>query len=171
MADTLLTAVSRFADTHADAHGVAATPLPGLTTIRADRPGELQFAISRPLVALVVQGNKRVMSGNQTFDFGAGDAMVIAADVPTVSQVTRADAGAPYFSLVLDLVPEIIASLTLEMDVAEAGSRAPIRIERTEAEVADTALRLMRLVDRPAASAILGTPLVREMHYWLLAGR
>jgi AraC-like DNA-binding protein len=37
--------------------------------------------------------------------------------------------------------------------------------------VADAALRLMRLLDRPASVPVLQAQLVREMHYWLLAGR
>jgi len=37
--------------------------------------------------------------------------------------------------------------------------------------VAEAALRLMRLLDRPEAAPLLHTPLVRELHYWLLAGR
>ncbi len=48
---------------------------------------------------------------------------------------------------------------------------APVRVEQTDAEVADAALRLLRLVERPAALPILQAQLVREMHYWLLAGR
>jgi AraC-like DNA-binding protein len=170
MAETLLSAVRRFADTHADSLGMAATPIPGLTAIRADHPGELQYAISRPLVALVVQGGKRVMMGKQTFDLGAGDSMVIAADVPTVSQITRADARTPYYALVLDLLPAVIEELTAKMGSVQADHGAPIRIARTQGEVMDTAARLMHLLDRLAAAAILQTQLIREMHYWLLAG-
>ncbi|HUD41671.1 MAG TPA: AraC family transcriptional regulator [Dokdonella sp.] len=171
MNDALLTAVRRYADFHADAQGVASTPIGGLTAIRAGAPSELQYAISRPLVALVVQGNKRVMIGSATFDFGAGDSLLITADVPTVSQITRADARAPYYALVVDLDPAVIETLALEMDVAQEAGGAPLRVEPTEAEVADAALRLMRLLDRPAAIPVLQVQLIREMHYWLLAGR
>ena len=171
MLETLLTAVSRFADAHVDAFGAAATAIPGLTVIRAEKPGELQYAISRPLVAIVLQGSKRVMIGIQTFDFGAGDSMVIAADVPTASQITRANVGAPYYALIVDLLPAVIESLTLEMGVAEIDHGGPIRIDRTEVEVADAGLRLMRLLHRPDAVAVLQTQVIREMHYWLLAGR
>ncbi|TNJ34645.1 AraC family transcriptional regulator [Arenimonas terrae] len=171
MADTLLDAVRRFADFQADAQGVAVTPIPGLTCIRATRPSELLYAISRPLVALVVQGSKRVMVGNQNYDFGAGDSLLITADIPTVSQITRANAAAPYYSLVLDLDPAVIKSLVLEMDVAREGLGGPVRVEPTDTDVADAALRLMRLIDRPAAAQVLRAELLREMHYWLLAGR
>lgn len=171
MPDTLLTAVRRYAETHSDPAGAARTPISGLTTIRATMPSELQFAISRPLVALVLQGRKRVTMGDETFDFSAGDSLLITADVPTVSQITRASQGAPYFSLVLNLNPAIIEELAGEMQAASGIEDGPVRIEPTDAEVADTALRLMRLLERPASVQILQAQLVREMHYWLLAGR
>jgi AraC-type DNA-binding domain-containing proteins len=171
MTDTLLAAVRRYAEFHADADGVAATPIAGLTTIRATTPSELQYAISRPLVALVVQGGKRVTTGNRSFDFGAGDSLLITADVPTVSQITCADARLPYYSLVFELDPSVIDALTLEMEVAQEQSGAPVRVEPTEREVADAALRLMRLLDRPAAVPVLKAQFIREMHFWLLAGR
>ncbi|UPG92461.1 AraC family transcriptional regulator [Luteibacter aegosomatissinici] len=171
MAETLLTEVRRYADFHANAQGTAATPITGLTTIRATTPSEMDYAISRPLVALVVQGNKRVMMGSRTFDFGAGDSLLITADVPTISQIMRASAGEPYYSLVFDLDPVVIEALALEMEVAREEMSAPVRVEPTEAEVADAALRLMQLLTRPAAIPILKTQMIREMHYWLLAGK
>lgn len=168
---TLLECVRRFADANADRFGVARTPVPGLFAMRAVAPSELQYAISKPLVALVLQGSKRVTMGSATFDFGAGDSLLIAADVPNVSQITRANAAAPYYSLVFDIDPSVTQSLVLDMGISRTQSRSSIRVDPTEAEVADAALRLMRLIDRPDSISILQSQLIRELHYWLLAGR
>lgn len=168
---SLLTAVSRYADAHADANGIAATPIPGLSTIRASAPSDLVYAISRPLVALVVQGSKHVTMGTQGFAFSAGESLLIAADVPTVSQITRASVALPYYSFVLELDPALIAELATEMGAGPVSEHVPVRIDPTDAEVADAALRLIRLLDRPASVPVLQAQLVREMHYWLLAGR
>ncbi|ARQ02453.1 AraC family transcriptional regulator [Pseudorhodoplanes sinuspersici] len=168
---TLLNAVRRYTDAYADPAGIARTPIPGLTAIRATAPTGLDYAIARPLVALVVQGTKHVTMGEQAFTFSAGDSLLITADVPTVSQITRASSAAPYFSLVLDLDPSVIAELTAEMKAAPVLDDGPVRVEPTDAEVTDAALRLMRLLDRPASVPVLQAQLVREMHYWLLAGR
>lgn len=167
----LLDAVARYANAHADPDGVAVTPIPGLTLIRAIRPSALQYAISKPLVALVVQGQKRVSMGSDVFDFGAGDSLVITADVPTISQITEASVGRPYFSLVLDLDQALLTELSVEMKLAPVADAAPIRTEPTDAEVADAARRLLHLLDRPGSIPVLQTQLLREMHYWLLAGR
>lgn len=168
---TLLDAVRRHGETHADAAGIAPTPIPGLTTVRATAPSDLVFAISRPLVCLVVQGSKHVTLGTRGFSFSAGDSLLITADVPIVSQITRASVAAPYLSLVLELDPAVIAELTARMTSAPGDDPSPVRVDATETEVAEAALRLMRLLDRPAAVSVLQAQLVREMHYWLLAGR
>jgi AraC-like DNA-binding protein len=171
MTDTLLNVVRRYVEAYADPTGLAQTPISGLTTIRSTAPSGLVHAISRPLVCLVLQGNKQVVMGTETFAFKAGDSLLITADVPTVSQITRASVASPYLSLVLDLEPVVIADLTVQMREVPVADGAPVRVEPTDAEVADAALRLMRLLERPASVPVLHAQLVRELHYWLLAGR
>jgi len=171
MTDTLLKAVRRYADTPANANGLAQTPVPGLTTIRSAEPTGLVHAIVNPLVCLVLQGTKRVTIGAETVTFNAGDSLLITADVPTVSQITRASAAEPYLSLVLDLDSTVIAELSLQMKTAPVADNAAVRYEPTDSEVSDDALRLMRLLDRPDSVPVLHGQFVRELHYWLLTGR
>ena len=161
----------RYADAHADRGGVATTPVEGLVILRETTPTMLQYAVSKPLVALLLQGNKRVTMGSRTFDFGAGDSLLITTDVPTVSQITTASRALPYYSLVLELDPIIIAGLVTQIGPVPFEADQRIRADPTEAEVADAALRLLRLLDRPGTLAVLGPQLSRELHFWLLSGR
>ncbi|MBC9178884.1 AraC family transcriptional regulator [Pseudoroseomonas ludipueritiae] len=169
---SLVDLVRRHGEAHADEHGIAPTAIPGLSTVRATAPSGLVHDISRPLACLVVQGGKHVAMGVREFAFGAGDLLLITADVPTISQITQASAEKPYLSLVVELDPGMIAELCLEM--GEAGAAAggeAVRVEPTEAEVTGAATRLMQLLGRPAALPVLQASLLRELHYWLLAGR
>jgi AraC-like DNA-binding protein len=171
MDHSLLDTVRRYAASHADAEGIAPTPFPGVAIIRQIAPTALQYAIAKPLVAVVLQGAKRVIMGSQTFDFGAGESLLITADVPTVSQITRANVSVPYLSLVIELDPAVIEGLVVEIGSTPVAETSPVQIDATEAEVADVALRLMRLLDRPASVPILQSQLIRELHFWLLSGR
>ncbi len=171
MMNLLLNAVRRYTEAHANPAGLAQTPVPGLATVRATSPSGLVHAISRPLVCLVLQGAKQVVMGKQAFAFAAGDSLLITADVPTVSQITRASVAAPYLSLVLELDPGVIADLAAQMKPGLVEESAPVQVEPTDAEVAEAALRLTQLLDRPAPEPVLHALRVRELHYWLLAGR
>jgi len=168
---TLLDAVRRHADAHAGDDGPVPTPIPGLMTVRATAPSDLIHDVQRPLACLVLQGAKRVTAGARMFEFSAGDSLLVTADIPTVSQITRASVAMPYYSLVLELDPAVIADLLAQMTPPATADHAPVRVDPTEAETADAALRLVRLLDRPASLPVLHAQLVREMHYWLLAGR
>jgi AraC-like DNA-binding protein len=171
MTDQLLDQARRYGDAHVDPNGVATTPVEGLVILRETMPTLLQYAISKPLVALVLQGGKRVTMGSRTFKFGAGESLLITTDVPTVSQITSASRVLPYYSLVLELDPAIIGDLVDQIGPAPFETNHPVRVDPTEAEIADAALRLLRLFDRPATLAVLGPQLSRELHYWLLSGR
>lgn len=171
MSDQLLDYVRRYADAHADHGGVAITPVEGLVVLRETAPTMLTHAVSKPLVALVLQGGKRVTTGSSTFDFGAGDSLLVATDVPTVSQITTASRALPYYSLVLELDPVIIAELVTQIGPVPFEADQPVSVAPTVVEVVDAALRFLRLLDRPGALAVLGPQLSRELHFWLLSGQ
>ena len=171
MNERLLDHARRYADAHADRGGVAATPVEGLVILRETAPSMLRYAVSKPLVALVLQGGKRVTMGSRSFDFGAGDSLLVTTDVPTVSQITTASRALPYYSLVLELMPATIAGLVDQIGPVPFAAEQSVSVDATASEVADTALRLLRLLDRADALAVLGAQLSRELHYWLLHGR
>lgn len=166
----LLEAASRYAEANHHA-GIAVTPFPGLVILRETTPTALLYAVSKPLVAVVLQGRKRVSMGNRLFEFGAGESLIVTADVPTVSQVITASRNEPYLALVVELDHVLIESLVVEMGTAPFTVGEPVRVDPTEGEVADAALRLLRLLDRPRSVEILKDQLLRELHYWLLSGR
>ena len=171
MPATLLDTARRYAEAHSNRPGAAPTPIPGLTVIRETKPSPLQYAISRPLVALVLQGSKRVTVNRQNLQLNAGDSLLISADVPTVSQITRADLKSPYLSIIIELDPAVIEGLIVELDAVPDANYPPARVDPTERELENVALRLLDLLDRPASLGVLQSALLRELHYWLLAGQ
>ncbi|NDL63230.1 AraC family transcriptional regulator [Acerihabitans arboris] len=170
MQGQLLNDVRQYAETHSPGASVIQTPIAGMVILRELRPGELQYAVSKPLIAVVLQGGKYVSIGNLAFDFGAGESLLITAEVPTVSQITHATPAAPYYSLVLELDIMVIESLLAEISSSSAKLNGALQVERTEDEVVDVLSRMLKLFRRPAALPILQQSLVRELHYWLLTG-
>jgi len=169
MQNELLSRALRFAASCADTDGVAPTQLPGITLIQQTRPTPLHYDIYKPLVVLVLQGEKQVTVGRDSFQLRGGESLLVGADLPNVSQVTAASLAKPYVSLVIDLNLAVLENLVQQIDAVSEVYPSPVRVDVTEAEVTDTALRLMRLLDRPQTRPILQDALIRELHYWLLA--
>ena len=167
---SLLDLARSYADAHAGRLGYAATPFRGLGVVRQLQPGELQVQVQKPLIAICLQGRKRVTMAGRNFDYGAGEALLITADVPTTSRILEASPAAPYYAVALELDAGLLRALAAEADLG-ASNPAPVRIEVVDPDVTDAARRLLRLLDQPMAQAVLGEALLREMHFWLLTGR
>ena len=52
-----------------------------------------------------------VTAGNRTLHFASGDTLIVAAETPTVSQITQASPKQPYLALVVELDPATIGDL------------------------------------------------------------
>lgn len=173
MTQALQHAVRRYADAHADRAGLAATPLPGVGMMRAYAPAGVAKSIYKPLVCLILQGAKQVTVGADSYEFAAGQSAIVGADVPVVSRITRASRAEPYLALAIELDTAMLLDLSAQL--GGSGSPGPavpaVLVDETDAAVADCALRLVRLLDRTEAIPLLRPSILRELHYWLLAGR
>lgn len=171
MSATLLDAVRHYFARLApsEAHGYYATPIKGLNLVRSTQPSGIEHAIWGPLICLVLQGAKQLNIGAKEAIFQAGDSILLTADLPTVSQITLASEQSPYLSMVIDLDIGVIVELVAEM--ADAPEHVAERNLDTSTEVSAVLARMMQLLARPEALALLHKTLTRELHYWLLSGR
>jgi AraC-like DNA-binding protein len=173
MHEALKRAVRCYADLHANAYGLAITPIPGFTVMRHYRPTEIAHLIYKPLLCLVLQGAKEVMAGDQVLRFGAGQSLLVNVDLPAIGRIVHASPAEPYLAVALELDMGVMRSLMEEVAAQPAApprAEVPLFIDETEAVMLDCAERLLRLLDRPEAAPVLRQGLIREMHYWLLAG-
>ena len=173
MAEALKRAVWRYADQHAYDDGMVATSIPGVRMMRVYAPTGVIRTLYKPLVCLVLSGAKQVIAGTAVHAFAAGQSLIVSVDRPIIGRVVCASRDEPYLALALDLDMGVMREVMGE--VAAVGEPAPhddsLFLEDTSEAVADCALRLVRLLDRPDAIPVLRPSIVKEMHYWLLAGR
>jgi AraC-like DNA-binding protein len=174
MSDALRRVIAHHAGLHADADGLAETPVAGLSFMRQNAPGRILHSVYKPLICLVLQGAKQVMAGDQVLDFAAGQSLIVNIDIPAIGRITRATRLAPYLAIAFELDMAVIRSLleeTATFPAAVLAPQAPFFVQETDDGVLDCVTRLARLMDRPEAAAVLRDATVRELHYWLLTGQ
>lgn len=153
--------------------------------------------VCEPLLVIIVQGEKTVLLGEETYPYGVAQYLVISVDLPLSAFVVEATPEQPYlaFKLKLDLrqLCDILAETQASCASLRDAPRTQQRFRRADAyanaiasqkensvkglfvsnadaSLLDCALRLTRLLDTPQDIPILAPMIVREIYYRLLMG-
>jgi len=144
----------------------------GIRAISVDAPTELAHHVMEPIFAVVAQGAKRAVLGDQVFEYGAGQYLVVSVDLPIAGHVFQASPDEPYLAVGLTLKPTAITSLLLEMAGSDQATTEPagFGVSNAPAELLEPVIRMLRLLDRPRDAAVLAPMLEREILWRLLNG-
>jgi AraC-like DNA-binding protein len=157
---------------HTAGDGFHATPLERLSLVRSSTPTMPMPNVYRPLVCLVAQGSKHVALGDRVFTYTPARYGIVTHDLPVTGRVVEATPDKPYLCLVLDFDPATLGELALRVP-APPGTPPP-PLGKTVADscpaLLDAALRLLRLLDDPAALPVLAPLAEQEILYRLLTG-
>lgn len=145
-----------------------------LMLFRIDQPQVNTCGIYEPCVALIVQGSKRILLGDETLHYGEDRYLITSMDLPAQSAVMQASPERPYLGVGLRLDWREIASLMLETPTP---TPTPISTARDSRAMTTGALnaplleafdRLLALLDQPEHIPALAPLIKREIHYRLL---
>jgi AraC-like DNA-binding protein len=128
--------------------------------------------VYEPVFALVVQGEKKLMLGEQIFTCAEGTFLVVSVDLPITFQVSRATPDAPYMALAMTLKPAAVATLLLEAANTEPSpveaEAAGMGMSDAPTELLEAVVRLVRLLDHPRDLPVLGPMAEKEILWRLL---
>jgi AraC-like DNA-binding protein len=147
------------------------TAIPWLTLIRIAAPTPTGRGMLQPSLCLLLQGAKQMLVGADVLEYGPGDYVLTAVEMPVAGQVTAATPEAPYFGMRIDFDPREVASFILDMGIAApaaAEGQPATYVEHADEALLDVFARLLALLDRPRDAAVLSRLLKQEMFYHLL---
>ncbi|MNY04132.1 HTH-type transcriptional regulator CdhR [compost metagenome] len=149
-----------------------ATAIPGLTLYRHDVPTEPTNCLVGPSIALTLQGTKHALLGEHLYSYHSGRFLLAALNLPVVLQAVEARPDRPYLSLVLTLDARSIAELVMQAEppapVGQAGLMPGLVLGETTERFLELFLRLVELLDDPAAIPVLAPLMCKEIFYRLL---
>src|SRR3954469_9560598 len=91
------------------------TGIPALTLHRRSGPTEPLHCIYNLGLGVVAQGDKQVLLGDESIDYGPGQSMLTTIDLPVVSHVTRASRTEPFLGMMLTLDVRSIIQMASEL--------------------------------------------------------
>lgn len=126
----------------------------------------------KPALCVVAQGAKRTLLDGDAIAYQDMQALVVTAEMPIRSGITRASKAAPYLGLILEFDLRLLGEVLEEFsDPPKPAGRGPaLLVHDVQGALADSVLRLVNLLDMPAAIPVLAKSAMREIYYWLLSG-
>lgn len=129
--------------------------------------------VCEPIFAILVQGKKEALLGEETYRYGAAQYLVVSVDLPLSAFIVEATPEQPYLGFKLNLDPrqlcDIITAQTSEIEEKKNSVRG-LFVSTIDAPLLDCAMRLTRLLDTPQDIPILAPMIIREIYYRLLMG-
>ena len=153
--------------------GMHQSALPWLSLIRNSVPTVCMATVYQPCLAIVVQGRKRAVLNDEVFYYDALNYLVVSVTLPAMGQVLEASVERPFLCLRLNLDLEEIARLLLQLRERAPSPAAADRglfVARMDEPLLDAVLRMVKMLDTPEDTAVLGPVVQREIYYRMLCG-
>jgi AraC-like DNA-binding protein len=146
---------------------------PGFRLSRSSKPTEPVFSVYQPAFCFVAQGSKQALLGEELFRYDPGHYLIFTVDLPVVFQVEEASKERPYLGFRINLDSSLVASVMMESDIEIKKGDASVKamdVSPMDANMLDTAVRLVRLLDAPVERKVLAPFIIREIVFRLLVG-
>ena len=166
--------LSRLISNIAQSDGNYSTPIKELMIYRRDSATTPMPCIYGLGLGITVQGGKRVTLGNEIFNYGPGESLVTAADLPVVSNVTKASSAEPYLGIYLQLDARIIAQMAANIDFSKPLKESSTRVMRVVAMdegLLSAVIRLILLLNEPTLITQIAPLIQQEIIVRLLNGQ
>jgi AraC-like DNA-binding protein len=148
------------------------TPIGGvlLSKVTAEAP---DHSLTEPLLVVMAQGGKRLLLGDQVYEYRAGELLLVTAALPVSGHYLDVSARHPALAMGLVLRPVAIAALLVEAADGgwfRGGAGPAIATGQADVDLLDAVARMLRLLDRASDAAVLAPLIEREIIWRLLTG-
>jgi len=149
--------------------GVNYPGLSRLSIYSSTTPTELNALVCDPMAIIVLQGTKRSVIGDQVFEYGSGQTMVVAAEIPVMGQIVEASPDKPFLAINLTLDPAVIMNVVLYLSATPELQMQPgFAFSMANAELIGAWQRLLGMCERPEEIPVMALHLEHELMFRLM---
>ncbi|WP_413168124.1 AraC family transcriptional regulator N-terminal domain-containing protein [Capilliphycus salinus ALCB114379] len=149
------------------------TAIEQLDFTRSDTVSNAPHSVYEPILAIVVQGQKKAFLGEEMYQYGAMQYLVVSVDLPLSGFVTEATPDKPYLGLKLNLDLMQLCEMVAQMGTSSTKKENSVRgvsVSNVDPALMECTLRLIKLLDTPQHISMLAPLMIRELYYHLLLG-
>lgn len=146
--------------------------LPGIYAIRASRTtADLVHTTYHPSLCIVAQGAKRLLLGQEVYEYDSSRMLIVSVNLPVASQVMAASHAEPFLAFRLNLDPGRIAELSLKVyphGAPQSQSKRAVYVGRSHASIVDAVIRLIEAMADPGDADLIAPLIIDEILIRLL---
>ena len=151
--------------------GFTKTAISGLYVNRMQTQNRIERCFYTPKIILLVQGQKRAITGNVETSYHQNQCLVSGIDVPGTSCITTASKQRPLLTVSLDLDTKLVAKMLAEMPLEKINGDKIFRglaVADADEGLMDAFLRLLKLLDNKDEIPVLAPVFIREIYTRIL---
>ncbi|MFB2561982.1 AraC family transcriptional regulator N-terminal domain-containing protein [Rhizobium sp. IMFF44] len=157
----------------APSQGYNATALAGVRILRTEAVLHDVPVLYKPGAVFVLQGRKQGVLEGEVYLYDEEHYLAVSVPVPFRME-SSASAERPLLAVYLEFDMLLAAEIASEVGARQSGPAAgkvrSLISSRMEPMIEDVVLRLLRALSDPIELAVLGTAILRELHYRVLVG-
>lgn len=168
---TLQKQIAVLVESRTGTDGSFSTAIPSLSFTRVSQITVPTHGVYKTSLCVIVQGEKEVLLGTDTYRYNSDHYLVASVDLPAVVHVTKASIKQPYLGVVIEIQPQEIFDLLREMpDVTKQKSvkNRGLFVGPLQNPLLDAVNRYVHLLDTPEDIRLLGPLIKKEIIYRLL---
>lgn len=150
--------------------GVYFSEQPKMVVVHDYTSMRLEKHVYRPVLCLVLQGEKEVWIGDRRVVMHTGQALIVSHDLPVSTRILDATPDKPYIAIVIEIDLALVRSLYDETNGALPATKdaQSVDVGEAEDELVDAVGRLFALHANPLQAKVLEPLIRREIHFRLL---
>lgn len=155
------------------ASGHFRSAIDGVVLMRADATTSPAPVLQEPTMVFMVQGLKRGYLGDEIYPYHAGQCLTVAVPMHFTCDTVVDDSG-PMLAVAVRIdmatVSDILTRMQAHGGPEQDNTHRGMIVSELNASAQDSLLRLLNALAVPEEARVLGSQLVRELHYRVLQG-
>jgi AraC-like DNA-binding protein len=163
---------------HAPQEGLNTFGLENCGTYKASTGNERKPVVDVAAIWVIAQGRKVCYAGEATYEYSAGNVVVLLYPMAVASAVVEASPESPFLVAGVAVDMARMADMALRIDRIDGAAARPAAVDPSsifslalDDSLLEPFIRLLQALDDPRDAAILGQSVIDEIYYRLLTGR
>jgi AraC-like DNA-binding protein len=170
-----LTRLNKLIEKHTGDQQAILSPQKTFAAMRETTQYKRKPILYTPLIILVGQGRKACYVGNQTYEYGPGDLLVMLLPIPVEAEIIEASPEKPFIATGALVDFARISNVLLKIENADSATFQPMTMNpssifstRANDKLVDAFIRLVETFDNPMDTAVLSESIIDEIYYRIL---